>query len=372
MRQSTRTEKLKGFFTGTTLLVFGFAPVVTWLQGPENSKDKAGIKASSNMSAPAVATVSAIVETAPVPHPEDAADDPAIWINPLDPSRSTIIGTDKQGGLGVYDLDGKEIQYVPAGRVDNVDIRSGFPLSGQAVDVVTASNRTNNTIAIYKVNPSTRMLEEAAARPIETVLAYGACMYRSAKTNKYYYFVTSKTGVVEQWELFDNNKGKIDARKARSFKVGGKIEGCVADDELDYFYVSEEVLGIWKYGAEPDAGEDRAIVDRAGGGGPLVADIEGLAIAYGKNGTGYLIASSQGDNSFAIYRREGKNEFVKSFRIVAGKQTDGVEETDGIDVTTLNLGPRFPSGLFVAQDGINDNGNQNFKLVPWNTIIEDR
>ena len=43
-------------------------------------------------------------------------------------------------------------------------------------------------------------------------------------------------------------------------------------------------------------------------------------------------------------------------------------ETDGIDVTNFPLGPDFAQGLFVVQDGKNDDGNQNFKLVPWQTI----
>jgi myo-inositol-hexaphosphate 3-phosphohydrolase len=50
--------------------------------------------------------VAATVETEPVPHSADAADDAAIWIHPTDPSLSTVLGTDKVegGGLGVYDL----------------------------------------------------------------------------------------------------------------------------------------------------------------------------------------------------------------------------------------------------------------------------
>jgi 3-phytase len=47
---------------------------------------------------------------------------------------------------------------------------------------------------------------------------------------------------------------------------------------------------------------------------------------------------------------------------------DGVEHTDGIDVSTASLGPAFAGGVFVAQDGRNPGGNQNFKLVPWPEI----
>jgi 3-phytase len=39
-------------------------------------------------------------------------------------------------------------------------------------------------------------------------------------------------------------------------------------------------------------------------------------------------------------------------------------------VTTANLGPSFPHGVFVVQDGFNDKGNQNFKLVPLQAIVK--
>lgn len=318
----------------------------------------------------AMENIEATVETEPVPNGGDSADDPAIWINPANPALSTIIGTDKSGGLAVYDLSGKQIQYVPDGLMDNVDLRDNFTLGGQKVSIVTASNRKDNSIAIYKVNPQTRQLEPAAARVIKNgIPIYGMCMYRSAKSNKTYYFGTSKTGEVEQWELFDNGAGKVDAKSVRKFKVGTVVEGCVADDELGHFYVSEEAIGIWKYGAEPETGDARTQVDKVGGGN-LVADVEGLTLAYEPNGKGYLMVSSQGNYSYAVYRREGSNEFVKKFRIGNGSSIDGAEETDGIDVTTANLGPAFPSGVFVVQDGFNDKGNQNFKLVPFQSIIK--
>ena len=188
-------------------------------------------------------------------------------------------------------------------------------------------------------------------RPVKTIEAYGACMYRSSKTGKFYYFGTSKQGVVEQYELFDTGQGNVSAKKVRQINVGTQLEGCVADDELGYLYVGEEEIGIWKYQAEPDANLERTKVDGVSFSGNLVADIEGLTIAYGNDGKGYLIASSQGNNTYAVYRREGTNAYVKSFRIVAGGGIDRVTETDGIHVTTANLGPLFPRGVFIAQDG---------------------
>jgi 3-phytase len=335
----------------------------------ESAGSRALVVTPAALAAAALETVMATVETDPVPNGGDAADDPAIWVNPNDPAQSVIIGTDKRGGLAVYELSGKQIQYLPDGQMDNVDLRDGFKLDGQTVAIVTASNRKDNSIAIYKINPQSRTLENVAARKIKHGLTvYGMCMYRSAKTGKIYYFGTSKSGEVEQWELFESN-GKVDAKKARNFKLGSVVEGCVADDELGHFYVAEEAVGIWKFGAEPETGSEHTQVAKVGDG-HLFADVEGLAIAYGKDGAGYLIASSQGNHSYVVYRREGNNEFVKKFRVSAGEGVDGCEETDGIDVTTANLGPSFPHGVFVVQDGFNDKGNQNFKLVPLQTIVK--
>nr|NQU88865.1 phytase [Bacteroidota bacterium] len=39
--------------------------------------------------------VNAVGQTQPVESSDDAADDPAIWVNSADVSKSTIIGTDK-------------------------------------------------------------------------------------------------------------------------------------------------------------------------------------------------------------------------------------------------------------------------------------
>ncbi|HJT28400.1 MAG TPA: phytase [Pyrinomonadaceae bacterium] len=303
--------------------------------------------------------VAAAVETEPFDTGGDSADDTTLWLNPSDPAQSLVIGTNKKRGLAVYDLTGKEIQSLADGQMNNVDSRD---------ELVTASNRSNNSIAIYRINAETRRLENVAAEEIKTIEAYGSCMYKSSKTGKLYYLVTSKQGVVEQYELFDTRKG-MSAKRVRQIKVGSQLEGCVADDELGYLYVGEEDVAIWKYSAEPDAEATRKEVDRVRPGGSLVADVEGLTIAYGSDGKGYLIASSQGNSTFAIYRREGDNTYVKSFRIVAGSAVDNVTETDGIHVTTANLGPQFPNGVFIAQDGADDKGKQNFKLVPWQLIV---
>jgi len=318
-----------------------------------------------------VATVLPTVETPPVPSSGDAADDSVAWVHPTNHSLSTVIGTDKDSGLLVYDLAGNQLQYLPDGELNNVDLRYGFSLSGAPVALATSGERGANVLAIYAVDPATRLLHDVAARVIPFgITIYGCCMYRSSVTGDIYFFGNSQAGEVEQWRLFDAGGGRVDAVRVRQFDVGTIVEGCVADDETGAFFISEENVGIWRYGAEPGAGTARVQVDHTGTGGHLTADVEGLTIYYAAGGAGYLLASSQGNSTYVVYEREAPYAHRLTFQIGsnAALGIDGTSDTDGIDVTNRALGSAFPGGLFSAQDGTNTGGNQNFKYVPWTAI----
>ena len=45
-------------------------------------------------------------------------------------------------------------------------------------------------------------------------------------------------------------------------------------------------------------------------------------------------------------------------------------DTDGIDLSKLSSN-KFPKGLFIAQDGFNENKNQNFKFVDFSSILNN-
>ena len=174
--------------------------------------------------------------------------------------------------------------------------------------------------------------------------------------------------------MFSPDGTSIQSEKVRTFSPGSQAEGCVADDLNATLFVSEEDVGIWAYGAEPMDGDKRAPVDSVAAG-HLTADSEGIALVDEGNGAGYVIVSSQGSNSYNAYDRAAPYAFRGAF-VIADGAIDGVAETDGLDVTAANLGPTFPGGLLVAQDGFNTDGkdakksNQNFKLVPWPAIRE--
>jgi myo-inositol-hexaphosphate 3-phosphohydrolase len=290
--------------------------------------------------------------------PVSSADDPAIWVHPTDPSLSVVIGTNKNtsGGLHVFDLQGRQLQFVAGGKHNNVDVRYGFMLGGVSVDLVSVCDRNNDQLDIYTIDPATRLLTQ-----VGTVQAgievYGYAMYHSRTTGKFYGFVASSDGV-EQWEFVDRGNGTVGGVRVRTFPSGHLIEGIAADDELGYLYLAEESQGIFKYYAEPDRPTTRlATVDVVGSATQLIEDVEGLTIYYRRNGTGYLIASSQGNDRFVVYRREGNNQYLGTFEVPEANSTDG------IDVINMALGPLYPLGMFVAQ-----NGDRDFQMVRWQDI----
>jgi 3-phytase len=332
----------------------------------------AGIHSDWGASGPSDALVvrpAARLETQVVPSRDDAADDPAIWVHPESPELSLILGTDKKGALHVYNMDGTPRGRIGAGtQPNNVDVTYEFPLGGETVDLAVASTRGKHQgLKVWSIDPRSRELadvseNESATFPDEE--PYGCCTYRSPSSGKTYAFVTFKSGLVEQYELAGIGS-RVRVSKVASLKLASTVEGCVADDELRSVFIGEENEGIWKFSAEPEAQRRGILIAQTGKAG-LKRDVEGLALYYGTNGGGYLIASSQGNNTFKVYERAGEHRLVATIDPRAGEFGD-VEDTDGIAVTSQPTSRTFAKGLFIAQDGKN-RPRQNFKLFAWEDI----
>ncbi len=313
-----------------------------------------------------IGTITAKFETQALPNSGEAASGTTIWVNPTSASQSTIIGTDKLGGIAVYDLSGNQIQYLSDSAYYKVDTRSGFSLGGKDVSIVAAGRIDGNELALFKVDPSTRKLVDVANGSIKLTIGgtmNGVAMYQSANTGKTYVFVSNTTGGVEQFLLTDNGNGKVSAKSVRSFNVGSAAEGLTADDANGSLYVSQDGKAIWKYGAEPTDGSVRVQIDNTSG--YVGSESESLALYSNNDGSGYLIASRQDSDDYVVYdRRTG--DYVTKFSVSNGS-VDGTSSSDGIAVTSSSLGSGLTSGGIAIEDDSN-NGNQNYKLVSWGDL----
>lgn len=309
--------------------------------------------------------IEAVLETASVAGTGDAADDPAVWVSD-NPADSLIFGTDKDNGVYVYTLTGAEHAYLPEGRLNNVDVRYDFALGDRVVDIAGASDRSNIGIAFFFIDPDTRDVSYAGAVPLDNIVEpYGFCFYRSRQDGELYAFVSDKDpGTFVQVRVGWNGES-VTAEEVRRVTLGTIAEGCVADERTGTVYMNEENVGVWMMGAEPtDPAEPVQIA--AVDGQQLSADAEGAALLPRGETGGWLVVSSQSDNAYVAYDLE-THAFVTRFRIVDGA-VDGVTHTDGLDISTANLGETFPGGIFVVQDDENETGGQNFKFVDLRSL----
>ncbi|MGF1500863.1 MAG: phytase [Paracoccaceae bacterium] len=311
-------------------------------------------------------------------------DDPAIYLHPTDPNQSLVVTSMKNGGLRVYDLAGEEISRIEQDgiRYNNVDVIYDIivgDLVTEPSDLIVASDRANDTLAFFQIDPDAGTLTEISGGELslisvpETIFgvddgeatAYGLATYTSLEDGTEYIFVTQADGnQIAQLALNPDGLGGFNAEIVRTIELpvpegedpaDFQSEGIAVDRELGRVYVSvEEELGLVAFGAEPTDGTGVQIV------APIDADfftpdLEGVSIHYGENGTGAILVSSQGDATFAAFDRL-TNDYLGSFAIRDDEEAglDGVQESDGLDIFSAPLGDAFPNGLLVTQDGNNE------------------
>lgn len=310
-----------------------------------------------------------VTVTQKLPHD---TDDPAIWINPTDATKSIIVGTDKDtdGGLYAFDLNGKIIKKsIPLQRPNNVDIAYGLVINGEKVDVAVTTERETNSIRIFSL-PDLEPIDNGGIPVFEGEEMrgpMGIALYTRPGDKKIFAVVGRKNGpsgsYLWQYELTDAGNGKAGATVVRKFgNYSGKkeIEAIAVDNELGTILYCDEQFGIRKYVADPAAKNDNELA--LFGQKDFKADNEGIAI-YKKSATeGYILVSNQQANTFMVYPREGANGNPNEYPLLAEIPTSTIE-CDGADVTSVNLGGAYKNGLFVAMS----NG-MTFHYYAWDLI----
>ncbi len=311
---------------------------------------------SALLLAPAV-DVAPFRETPPEPH---QTDDPAIWINPRDPSDVLIFGTIKmaspQGAIAVYRPDGARLMAIEGvDRPNNIDVAYGLKLGRRSIDIAVATERNKTRLRVFEILPG-KGLKDLAALPVfegqsgPAAQPMGIALYRRPSDQAIFAIVSRKSGpsgsYLWQYRL-DTSAGVLRAVKVRAFGLfsGTKeIEAVAVDSVHGFVYYSDEGAGIRKYHADPshpEAARELALFAQTGWKG----DREGIAI-HGD----YIIATDQQHpvSEFHVFARDSLRE-LGVFRV-------GSDTTDGIDIA--------PNGLFVA---MNDS-RHNFILANWTNI----
>ncbi|MGW6062466.1 phytase [Streptomyces sp. NPDC055189] len=320
------------------------------------------------------------------------------------------------------------------GRFNNVDLVHGLRLSSGRADLAVTSDRGSDRLRVYRIDrdraggPLTDVTDPSAA-PVfsssqeeinEQRTAYGLATWTDTSTGHSYALVSRRERTrLALLELTPKSGGTVGYRKVRTLDLPAnfrlpngtswppcgepgelpQVEGMVVDPANGTLYAGQEDVGIWRlradltgrpqlvdkvreYGVpgtyDPTTEECAAGADPGYGGKRLKADVEGLTLLNQGDGDGYLLASSQGDNTFAAYDRElsDRNEYEGGFRVAAASSAlDGSEECDGAAVLGEPLGDRYPHGLLVVQDGHDAPGDPerpstNFKFVDLGDVLD--
>lgn len=313
--------------------------------------------------------VSPTLETQPAVGTGAVVQGAALWMHPTDPASSLLLVADNQTGLLVYNLNGTARPLLAEGAVQGVDVQEGVVVGGISQPLVMVANTTAQALIGYIIDSSTLEFRRAGF-PNVTAPSFApssVALYVSPTTGRVFAFAGSATGVVDQFELTAQTDGGTASAVVRSFDVGNAVVGLAVDDAQGKLYVVEQNVGIWEYGAEPEAADTRASVDTVTGGG-LSQPLGGVALYRASGVRGYLLAVNGGDAVRIYERQPGAHTFRGSFTVGADGGIDAVESPRQVVATNRPLGTLFPLGMVAVHDSTNAGTNENFKLVPWPAI----
>ncbi|MFI7235533.1 phytase [Streptomyces cyaneofuscatus] len=320
------------------------------------------------------------------------------------------------------------------GRFNNVDLVRGLRLSSSRADLAVTSDRGHDRLRFYRIDrdraggPLSDVTDPAApavfsknqAEVNDQQTAYGLATWTDPTTKRAYALVSRRERTsIALLELVPTVGGKVTYRKIRTLDLPStfrlpdgtswspcgepgelpQVEGMVVDPANGTLYAGQEDIGIWRLRADltgtpklidkvreygvPGAYDEQTEectpgADPGYGGTKISADVEGLTLVTESDGDGLVLASSQGDNTFAAYDRElaDDNEYEGGFRIApADSSLDGSEECDGAAALNAPLGSKYPHGLLVVQDGHDapgdgDRPSTNFKFVDLGQVLD--
>lgn len=319
--------------------------------------------------------VEPVLSTEPVAYD---SDDPAIWVNREDPSKSLIIGTDKDanGALFVFDLEGRIIAdkvVTNLKRPNNVDVGYNFVLGQDTVDIAVTGERLNSKLRVFSV-PDMRAIDNGGFDMFEgeTGPEYrdlmGIALYQRPSDGTTYVIMGRKNGPTEgylwQYELKSDSAGTLSpelVRKFGAFSGQKEIESIAVDHELGYVYYSDEGVGVRKYYADPARGNEELALFGTDG---FRDDHEGISIYSTGGGNGFILVSDQQANRFRIFPREGRAGNPHQHDLITSVKVS-TNESDGSEITNVPLNSTYSKGIFVAMSD-----NRTFQYYRVEDILD--
>lgn len=306
-----------------------------------------------------------IFETESVAHD---ADDPAVWVNRNDPSKSLIFGNDKfaqTGAIYAFDLNGRTVQVVTnLDRPNNLDVIDGVNFEGEKISILAVTERNRHRLRIYRIDPKVGSLLDVSGKT--EVLSDSDGKGREpmgialdVREGKVFAVVSPKSGVsgsyLAEYELV-NVGGKFDLKKGRrfgGFSGTGEIEALAIDRVSGELLAADEEFGLRTFTRTPEGYLEGPVFGREG----YLAQREGLAF-FRTEKSAWILSTDQIPDKSRLHVYD-----LLSKQRVAIIETSS-DTTDGLEAVSGNFGERFPKGFVVM---MNSKG-KNYRIYDWRDI----
>lgn len=269
-------------------------------------------------------------------------DDPAVWVNTRRPEQSLILGTNKVstaegGALYAFSLSGSIVRVV-----SKLDRPNNVVVVGNKWAVTT--ERLQNRLKVFRLPDLTPVGEIPCGPEPMGIAAWGDdSVLISLKKSPLQTPLT-------RWKLIEQG-GKVIGKQVGAigtFSGKKEIEAIAVDASQNEVFYADETHGIrvWK------AGTEKGLL-----GPEFKGDQEGIALFSHYVACTEQLPIGQGGSLLHVYDRRT----LKKRAVFA----TGADETDGIEIETRPLGPKFPKGILIAMNS----GPKNFLVYDLRQIL---
>ncbi|WP_010250992.1 phytase [Myroides injenensis] len=282
----------------------------------------------------------------------------AIWENKADFSKSLIIGSD-EGGLYVYDLDGKLVnKHLGLKKANSIDIAYDFILDNQVIDIVVIGELERKKVRVFSL-PDLIPIDVRGIDVFDnegkSEVLFDLSLFKDIDTVgnvKQYVLVASKTNnqneYFRQYELIDNGRGSVEGKYIRKFgqHISNNKNVSISVNEKDgYVYYCDNGTEIKRHTASPDIIDEKSnvtLIDKF--------DFEIGNMKFVNRENDYLLLSNVNNNTFLFYAKEGKGEKGKDIKFKLLEELYLLtKQSNDFAISLKNFGGKFSRGLFIGK-----------------------
>ena len=183
--------------------------------------------------------------------------------------------TSETQGLLLSDASGKTLNQF-TGNFEMLDWRANVQIEGKQHDLIATVDKESGKVVILGLDWQTQQfsLLSTFSHPagVETLCWYTLPQGHSSL------FIADDQAQVTQRIIVDGNSHQLSDVVLRNFVGVPEVKSCAVDEQNHSLYLVESNIGLWSYGADPEAELVRQLVIATGDFGPLEGELTSVNV----------------------------------------------------------------------------------------------